>query len=137
MSAEDHVQGFLNLVRSNALLAENLHDGVVLPDERGRRPERYVSFFDASPTRTVTRYTGPATRETYTFVTHSVGESRAQARALSDQLAAAVLGRHPAVPGRSCSRVNASGGQPIEQDRDTTPPLFYAVDEWTFWSDPA
>lgn len=137
MSTEQHVQAFLDLAKADSLISSMLHDGVVLPDAEGHRPERYVSFFDASPSRSVTRYTGEADRESYTFVTHAVGETRAQARALSDRLTDALLGRRLAVAGRSCSRIEHPLGLPIEEDRDTTPLLFYAVDEWTFWSDPA
>lgn len=137
MSTLPHKEAFLDQIRLDAELAECTWEGVVLPDANGNRPERYVSVFFPSPTHTPTRYTGEATRESYTVTTHSVGLDPNQAQDVSDRLTRQLLGRRLAVAGRDCSRIEHPTGLPPEIDKDPNPPLFYIVDEWTFWSDPA
>lgn len=136
MSALPHKQAFLAQIRGESQLADCTHEGVVQPDAAGKRPERYVSVFFPSPTHSATRFTGAETRESYTVTTHSVGTDPNQAQDVSDRLTSRLLGHHLDVIGRDCSRIHHPTGLPAELDKDSNPPLFYIVDEWTFWSDP-
>ena len=75
---------------------------------------------------------------TITFQTTTVGQSAGQCRAALDRAVGALEGWTPVVSGRSCSRMEHPGSQPVRKD-DEFPDrvLFIATDQWQFVSEPS
>jgi len=71
------------------------------------------------------------------FQTTCVAQSQAQARALADRVQPALLDVRPTVTGRTCGQISKTSSQRVRPDLDINPPVFYAVDTWTFLSVPA
>jgi hypothetical protein len=42
----------------------------------------------------------------------------------------------PTVAGRQCGSLRHAASQPVQIDRDVSPPLYYCVDEFDLTSDP-
>lgn len=60
-----------------------------------------------------------------------------QVEAVADRVRVALIGRRLAVAGRSTYRVQSPGGPPVRRDEAAQPPLYQAVVEIEFRSQPA
>jgi hypothetical protein len=125
MTVEAHAAAFLAQIKGDAQLAPVTFEGNVT-----NRPARDVSVFAPSPADSSHRFTGPQTRQEYTYVTHSVGTSPAQARWVNDRLRARLLGVRLVVAGRTCWPIKHPTGLPMDNDTDLNPSLYFLVDEW-------
>lgn len=65
------------------------------------------------------------------------GATENQAEDAADDVRAALIGRRLTVAGRSTYRVQTPGGPPIRRDESVTPPVYLAVVEIAFRSQPA
>lgn len=73
----------------------------------------------------------------FTAQTTCVATSQLSARALADRVQTALLDVRPTVAGRSSGQISKVSSQPVRVDNDVTPPLFYAVDVWSFTTVPS
>jgi hypothetical protein len=72
-----------------------------------------------------------------TVILHSVGTGPEQAQWVADKARTALLGSTPTVTGRTVLYVDHADSQPLYRDDDVTPPLYLAVDTYTFSTTPA
>lgn len=87
--------------------------------------------------RTRTSILPSSTAITVTFQVTGVGRDRNQAQAALERATSALVDVRPTVAGRSCSPIEQVASQPTLRDDDFTPPLFYAVNQFQFFSVPA
>lgn len=132
-----HTAAILERLRANGVLADATYEGLVLPDADGNRPQRYVSVFTNSGHRSIERLSGPSSTATFTYVIHSVGSDPWEAQAVAEHVFAQLLDFTPNVPERICGRLRHVSTQPVQMDDDSTPALFYCVDEFDLTTDPA
>ncbi|WIE54227.1 DUF3168 domain-containing protein [Curtobacterium sp. MCBD17_003] len=137
MSATEHVDAVLARLREHADLAPRVFEGVADENDDGSPRTRYVTVWANSGRRTVGRYTGPQDVETYTFTVHSVSQVPSDVRVLADAVMQQLLGFVPAIDGRVCRRITHEVSEPLQYDRDLTPPLYWAAAEFDLISDPA
>jgi len=129
MSVESHADAFMDAIKRDAELADLTYEGNVKT-----RPEFYVSVFTPTPGDSRHRFTGPQGRQDWTYVTHSVGTSPGQARWVAARLRAQLLDTVLQVDGHRCWPIRHPAGQPMQDDTDLNPPLYYLVDEWELTS---
>jgi hypothetical protein len=132
VSIRAHAKAVVDQLQTDADLNGVVFQGLVL-----NRPKRYCTVHMDSGRRIADRFTGPQVQQDYTITVHSAGTSTEQAQWVAERVYAALLGVVLAVPGRKCHRVRAIDSQPVELDRDVTPPLFYSTDVFELVSDPA
>ena len=65
------------------------------------------------------------------------GLNRTSVQIATGKAHAALVGVIPTVAGRSCSPLRQVNSRPITEDRDVTPSVLYAVNEYEFHSVPA
>lgn len=119
-------------LRQDSVLASSTFEGVVT-----NRPNRYAAVFSDSGFRTAERFTGPQGTSSQSFTVHSVGTTPDQAQAIADRVFAQLLDWTPAVEGRVCRRMRHEASEPVQIDRDVTPPMFYGVDVFEVTSSPS
>lgn len=119
-------------LRQDSVLASSTFEGVVT-----NRPNRYVAVFSDSGFRTAERFTGLQGTSSQSFTVHSVGTTPDQAQAIADRVFAQLLDWTPAVEGRVCRRMRHEASEPVQIDRDVTPPMFYGVDVFEVTSSPS
>jgi len=117
-------------LREDPELAQSVFEGVVTTAPGAARPNRYVALFTNSGARSASRFTGPSSQSVQTFVLHSVGTKPDQAQFVADRVFAKLLDWTPTVDGLSFRRVTHEASLPLARDDDTSPPLFYQVDEF-------
>jgi len=114
------------------VLADCTFQGVV-----SDRPDRYVTLFMDSGDWVQERLTGPQSTATFSLTFHSVGSTAEQAQYVAEKVFLQLLGFTPNVPSRECRRIRHVNSQPIQLDRDVSPPIYYCVDQFELTSDPA
>lgn len=119
-------------LRQDSVLASSTFEGVVT-----NRPNRYVAVFSNSGNRTAERFTGSQGTSAQSFTIHSVGTTPDQAQAVADRVFAQLLDWTPTVEGRVCRRMRHEASEPVQIDRDVTPPMFYGVDVFEVTSSPS
>jgi hypothetical protein len=72
-----------------------------------------------------------------TAIFHGIGLSREQAAWVIKQARTLLLMTAVTVDGRRTLYINCRPASPVQRDEDVQPPLFYAVDEYTFATTPA
>lgn len=117
-------------LREDPELASSVFEGVVTTAPGATRPNRYVAVFANSGARSVARFTGPSSLIVQTFIVHSVGMQPDQAQAVADRVFAKLLDWTPQIAGANCRRITHEVSLPLARDDDTSPPLFYQVDEF-------
>lgn len=117
-------------LRDDPELATSVFEGVVTTAPGATRPNRYVAVFTNSGTRSAARFTGPSSQSVQTFVLHSVGTKPDQAQFVADRVFAQLLDWTPQIDGLNCRRLTHEASLPLARDDDTTPSLFYQVDEF-------
>jgi hypothetical protein len=65
-----------------------------------------------------------------------VGKHRQEAEWLAEKLRAVVLGPL-SITGRRVLQASLETSQPVRRDDSTSPPLFYAADQYRLWTTPA
>lgn len=73
----------------------------------------------------------------YTAQINVFGATETQAEDAADDVRAALIGQRLTVAGRSTYRVQTPGGPPVIKDESVAPPVFMAVVEIAFRSQPA
>lgn len=126
-----HTDAILALIHAGSTVA--IHDGTV---PAGAALPYNVLFTDDGLDESDTFDGTPTTLTVHIQVTSS-GLTRQSAQVAHDQAHAALIGVIPAVSGRSCSPVRQVNSRPITEDRDVTPHVLYAVNEYAFHSVPA
>ena len=121
-----HDNAFLALIRADPVLAPVVFEGTVK-----NRPDLYVSVF-ARESRSSNRYTGPHSYLDSEYVVHSVALSPEGAKSARERMLSRTLDVVPQIAGWSCRPVRFVTSQPLQMDRDTSPPLFYMVDVLAF-----
>jgi hypothetical protein len=132
VSIRAHAKAVVDQLQTDPILNGATFQGLVL-----NRPSRYCTVHMDSGRRIADRFTGPQSQQDYTITIHSAGTSTEQAQLVAERVYAALLGVVLTVPGRKCHRVRSIDSQPVELDRDVTPPLFYSTDVFELVSDPA
>jgi hypothetical protein len=132
VSIRAHAKAVIDQLETDAILSGATFQGNVI-----NRPTRYCTLHIDSGRRIADRFTGPQSQQDYTLTIHSCGTSVEQAQLVAERVYAALLGVVLTVPGRRCRRVRSIDSQPVELDRDITPPLFYSTDVFELVSDPA
>lgn len=95
-----------------------------------------VAYFDGAP-RSSDREADVRVRESHGFQTVTVGTSVTQVRASRQRLRDALTDWIPVVSGRSVSKIEHDGSQPVRPDPDMPDrSLFIATDQWRAVSDP-
>jgi hypothetical protein len=128
MSSKTHTDAVLALIDAGSTIVVcdgNVPDGTALP--------RNVLFTDSGNDEATNLEALPDLL-TFRFQVNSSGLTRASVQIAADQARDAVIGVVPAVSGRSCSAIRQVNSRPITQDRDVTPHLMYAVNEYAFYS---
>jgi len=92
------------------------------PDTGNRQP---VDLADDNP------------QTTWTIRTTITGATVEQVNFGMEKVAARVEGIRPVVTGRSCTRIKKLLSRPVERDDDSGEPLFYAIADWRWYSNPA
>lgn len=97
----------------------------------------YVVVYADGGVRSSDREADVRVQQAINWQTTVVGESAAQCRAALDRVTAALEDWHPAVAGRSFSKVEHPTSQPVRRDEDLPDrTLFIATDQWRVVSDP-
>jgi len=131
-----HKAAYLARLREDADLASRVFEGDV-PPLNGEPRNRYVNVYVNSGVRRVERFMGSQSEATFTYTVHSVSVSADAAQELSDRVMAQTLDHVLIVEGRVCRRLIHTNSQPTAIDRDISPPLWYAVDQFDVTSSPA
>lgn len=131
---DPHVTALLARIREHPTLAERVLDG---PPTDDTRLSWWISVYVGTPSEVQHRYTGPHSQLEYTFTTHSVGTSPAQARSAARMLRGQLTDHVLVVPGRHCHSITHPVGRPLEKDPDAPPALWFIADQFDFVSDPA
>lgn len=107
-------------------------------DEQSTTPYPYVVLYDDAGIRLSDREADVRISRDWGWQTTVVGKSKAQVRNARAALTAALEDWTPTLAGRSFSKVEHDGSQPIQKD-DELPDrvLFYATDQWSVVSEPA
>lgn len=93
-------------------------------------------YFDGSP-RSSDREADVRVRQEHGFQTVTVGVSPGQVRSSRDRLMNALTDWIPTVTGRSVSKIDNDGSQPVRPDPDMPDrSLYIATDQWRAVSDP-
>lgn len=98
------------------------------------RPDRYT-LIHARETRTVGRFTGPHSTLTNEYIVKSVGSTPDKAKQARELMLEAVLDKVLVTDGWKNKRVRFITSQPLTDDKDVTPILFYTVDVLAFDSE--
>jgi hypothetical protein len=134
----EHFDAFKALVTARAALADKAFDSARLTETGGLVRGTYVIIFGGGPDRLdderLTSPQLPDSEADFIYPVRSVSTTPAGARATADHVMQAVLGKTPAVAGRSCSRVRMEPSGGVETDDNAVPPLFYCDDEYSFTS---
>jgi hypothetical protein len=94
----------------------------------------YVVVHPAMPQPTGQTLCGTSSRRSHDLQTTSVGVTTEQAQAVAEDVSDAVLEKRPVIVGRECGPVSKEYTQTARRDDDVDPPVFYAVDGWSFTS---
>lgn len=129
---QEHLDAVLARLRANSGLATIVFDEAVTGSST-----KFVVVYTDTGRDLDPRMTGPTTRTDFTYTIHSVGESKRQAIWVADRVRAQLLNFKPTVEGRTCTRLQHPVSRPITDDKDSNPPLWYAVDQYDLTSFPA
>lgn len=132
MSIRAVKKALMDRLKEDTVLAPVVFEGVVT-----NRPNRYVTIFTDSGYRESERFTGGQWTSTQGFTVHSVGTTPDQAQYVAERVFAQLLDHVLVVPGRTCRRIRHASSQPVQQDTDISPPLYYTVDEFDVTHIPA
>ena len=132
MTAAAHCDAIVARLRAHPDLAS-----IVFVGDVPAKTTKYVVVFPSTPAHSVERFTGANTQEDYTYTINSVGLQPAQALWVADRVVTQLLDFTPTVAGRKCRRLRHPVGRPVDRDKDVTPNLFYAVDQFDLTSSPA
>jgi hypothetical protein len=127
-----HKTAVLDRLKADPFLASITFEGIVTGG-----PSHYVSVFVNSGFREAERLTGPQATSTFTFTIHSVGSTPDQAQLVAEHVFAQLLDYTPTVTGRRARRIRHAVSQPVQEDRDVTPWIYYCVDQFDLTSEPA
>lgn len=123
MSQQPHVEAYLAL-----LAAVTVHVG----EAPGDAAMPYVVLFPSMPLGTGRSLCGTTRRRGNDVQTTCVGATVEQAQWLAGQVQDALEDVRPTMPDKRCSLIHKDFSQPARADRDVTPPVFYAIDLWSF-----
>lgn len=129
--SKTHTDATLALLTADTSL--HVHDATV---PAGSPLPYVVQFTDDGLDVSDTLEGVPTTLTVRVQVTAS-GLTRSSVQIASGKAHAALIGRVPTVASRSCSVIRQVNSRPITEDRDVTPHLLYAVNEYEFYSVPA
>lgn len=129
--AKLHVEAFLELARAHAELGADVYEGKVED-----APERYASVWPSIGGRGAERLDLHSIQITPSFTVHSVGTTPEQARWVGDRVMFQVLDVRPDILGRSCWPIRLTASQPVREDDNLHPGLWYQVDVFEFTSTP-
>jgi hypothetical protein len=127
-----HANAIVARLKEDQILAAATFQGVVT-----NRPARYCTVFIDSGARAVERFNGLQSEATFGVTVHSVGTTAEQAQLVAERVMAQLLDYRPTVTGRDCRRLRHVSSVPVDLDTDTTPPLYYSVDQFDLTSSPA
>jgi hypothetical protein len=129
--SEAHTDAVLALLETAPNL--NVHDATVPP---GSALPYVVLFTDDGLDEANNLEAQPDTLTVSVTVTAS-GLNRTAVQRASGKAHDALVGVVPTVSGRSCSVIRHINSRKIDVDKDVTPHLLYAVNEYQFYSVPA
>lgn len=127
----DHAAAVQARLEADSFLTGRVYEGIV-----NDRPDRYCSFFLNSGLRTGDRLAGPDVVGDFTLTVHSVGSIPEQAQFIAEHVLAQLLNFTLTVDGRQCSLLRHIASIPLTMDDSVSPVIYYAVDEFSFTSDP-
>lgn len=110
-------------LRSDARLANIVFEGTVTGG-----PDVYVSVFAPLGRDSADRFTGPSGVNETTYTIHCVARDIAGAKSTARRVAALLTDWTPAVPG--ARRITHPVSRPPQYDRDSTPALWFVVDQY-------
>jgi hypothetical protein len=113
-------------LEEDSILNDSTFEGTVI-----NRPNRYLSLFLSGGQRTQGRFTGPSSIADYTLVTHSVGTTPEQSQLVEERAQSKLVDWRPVIPGFDCRRVVHASSQPMDQDTDVTPPLYFIASSYS------
>lgn len=130
MSQQPHVEAFLTLLG-------DLRKFVTTSPNLTAPP--YVVVHPAMPWKRPDSETQCGTRSLSdnTIQTTCVGTTTEQAQFYARKVRERVEETRPLIPGQQTGLIRNEYSQPAARDDDVSPPVFYAVDGWSFTSTPA
>lgn len=132
-----HKQAIIDRLNTDSVLASCGHEGVVLPDSSGKRPERYWTLFTDSGSRFTDRLAGLQTQATFRYRFHWVASEPEQAQRLAERGLALLIGWRPTVDGYAPFPMRHIESMPTQLDDDVRPPAYFGVDVLDLSTQPA
>jgi hypothetical protein len=137
-----HTEAVKARIESIPAFASATFVGDVPRTATGELVERpYIAVHPADGIDTQERFTGGRRTQHPRFTLHVVGDSYTNVATITRDLKARFISRGVGipleVPGETTRNLHWSSPEPIQWDRDVTPPVAYQVIELSFDSDPA
>jgi hypothetical protein len=137
-----HTVAVRDRIKQIPILATKTYTGNAPKDSDGKLPlAPFVVIYPADGIDRQTSFTGPRSAQNPRFTLHIVGSSsdnvQTVTKAVKDIFVVNGFGVAPAVPDESTRSLTWSASQPVEWDRDVSPPIPYQVVELSFVSEPA
>ena len=130
MSQQPHVEAFLTLLGDLRMYVTTSPNMTAPP---------YVVVHPAMPWKQSDSQTlcGTRSRADNEIQTTCVGSTTEQAQLYAQKVREQVEEKRPTISGQQTGLIRNEYSQPAQRDSDVTPPVFYAVDGWSFTTAPA
>lgn len=132
----EQVSAYLARLRADDYLKPVVFDGSV-PLLNGQPRNEYVAVYANSGTHSAERLDHRQVQHLVTFTVHCVSLNPGTARILAEHVLAQSLDWRPALAGRKFWRMTHPVSQPVRNEQDVSPNLWFTVDQFDLRSTPA
>lgn len=137
-----HTLAVQSVIKTDPAVSSKTFIAEAPKDATGTLPQApFVVIYPGNGSDSSDRLSGPKVRERPFFTLHVVGTSWAQTSELTERIKALFVvsgwGTPPTLAGETTSDLSWSEPQPVQIDRDVTPPVTYQVVELSFTAEPS